>query len=132
MLRSLQVRNYVLIDSLDIDFPAGLLIITGQTGAGKSVLLGALSLALGGKADVSMVGEAEGNCIVEATFELGEDALAREIVEGQGLDWNDGHLTLRRVLSRTGRTRSFLNDEPVTLPVLTTLSARLLDIHSQH
>lgn len=132
MLRSLQVRNYVLIDSLDIDFPAGLLIITGQTGAGKSVLLGALSLALGGKADVSMVGEAEGNCIVEATFELGEDALAREIVEGEGLDWNDGHLTLRRVLSRSGRTRSFLNDEPVTLPVLTTLSARLLDIHSQH
>ncbi|MBR1406037.1 MAG: DNA repair protein RecN [Bacteroidales bacterium] len=132
MLRSLQVRNYVLIDSLDINFPAGLLIITGQTGAGKSVLLGALSLALGGKADASMVGEGEGNCIVEACFELGEDAQAREIVEEQGLDWNEGHLTLRRVLGRTGRTRSFLNDEPVTLPVLTALSARLLDIHSQH
>lgn len=132
MLRSLQVRNFVLIDSLDIDFPAGLLIITGQTGAGKSVLLGALSLALGGKADASLVGEGEGNCIVEACFELGEDARAREIIEEQGLDWNDGHLTLRRVLSRSGRTRSFLNDEPVTLPVLSALSTRLLDIHSQH
>ena len=132
MLQTLQVRNYVLIDSLDISFPAGLLIITGQTGAGKSVLLGALSLALGAKADASMVGEGEGNCIVEAGFEVGDDPQAREIVEGQGLDWNDGRLTLRRVLGRTGRTRSFLNDEPVTLPVLTALSGRLLDIHSQH
>ena len=132
MLQTLQVRNYVLIDSLDISFPAGLLIITGQTGAGKSVLLGALSLALGAKADASMMGEGEGNCIVEAGFVVGEDAQAREIVESQGLDWNDGHLTLRRVLGRSGRTRSFLNDEPVTLPVLTALSGRLLDIHSQH
>ena len=68
MLQTLQVRNYVLIDSLDITFPAGLLIITGQTGAGKSVLLGALSLALGAKADASMVGEGEGNCIVARSW----------------------------------------------------------------
>lgn len=132
MLTSLHVRNYVLIDSLDISFPAGLLIITGQTGAGKSILLGALSLVLGAKGDASLVGEADGNCVVEASFEIGDDDQAREIVEAQGLDWNEGHLTLRRVLGRSGRTRSFLNDEPVTLPVLTTLSDRLLDIHSQH
>ncbi|MBQ8021855.1 MAG: DNA repair protein RecN [Bacteroidales bacterium] len=132
MLQSLQVRNYVLIDSLDIDFPAGLLIITGQTGAGKSILLGALSLVLGAKADASMVGEAADNCVVEAEFDMAGDALARRMVEEQGLDWNEGHLTIRRVLGRSGRSRSFLNDEPVTLPVLSALSARLLDIHSQH
>ena len=132
MLTSLHVRNYVLIDSLDISFPAGLLIITGQTGAGKSILLGALSLVLGAKGDASLVGEADGNCVVEASFEIGDDPQTREIVEAQGLDWNEGQLTLRRVLGRSGRTRSFLNDEPVTLPVLTALSDRLLDIHSQH
>ena len=131
MLRSLQIRNYVLIDSLDIPFPAGLLIITGQTGAGKSILLGALSLVLGAKADASMVGESADNCIVEAEFET-EDPQLRERVEAAGLDWNGGSLTIRRVLGRTGRSRSFVNDEPVTLPVLSSLSERLLDIHSQH
>lgn len=131
MLRSLQVRNYVLIDSLDIPFPAGLVIITGQTGAGKSILLGALSLVLGTKADASMVGENAENCIVEAEFES-DDPQLRDLVEAAGLNWNDGRLTIRRVLGRTGRSRSFVNDEPVTLPVLSSLAGRLLDIHSQH
>ena len=131
MLRSLQVRNYVLIDSLDIPFPAGLVIITGQTGAGKSILLGALSLVLGTKADASMVGENAENCIVEAEFES-DDPQLRDLVESAGLNWNDGRLTIRRVLGRTGRSRSFVNDEPVTLPVLSSLAGRLLDIHSQH
>ena len=131
MLRSLQVRNYVLIDSLDIPFPAGLVIITGQTGAGKSILLGALSLVLGTKADASMMGENAENCIVEAEFES-DDPQLRDLVEAAGLNWNDGRLTIRRVLGRTGRSRSFVNDEPVTLPVLSSLAGRLLDIHSQH
>lgn len=131
MLRSLQVRNYVLIDSLDISFPAGLVIITGQTGAGKSILLGALSLVLGAKADASMVGENADNCIVEAEF-LSDDPQLRALAEDAGLNWNEGRLTIRRVLGRTGRSRSFVNDEPVTLPVLSSLSGRLLDIHSQH
>lgn len=131
MLRSLQVRNYVLIDSLEITFPAGLVIITGQTGAGKSILLGALSLVLGAKADAAMVGECADNCVVEAEFET-DDPLLRELAEAAGLNWNGGSLTIRRVLGRTGRSRSFVNDEPVTLPVLSSLSARLLDIHSQH
>ena len=72
MLRSLHVRNYVLIDSLEIDFPEGLVIITGQTGAGKSILLGALGLALGGKADASLVGPHGESCVVEAEFYIGE------------------------------------------------------------
>ena len=131
MLCSLQVKNYVLIDSLDVSFPAGLVIITGQTGAGKSILLGALSLVLGAKADPSMVGENADNCIVEAEFRS-DDPRLHELAEEAGLNWNDGRLTIRRVLGRTGRSRAFVNDEPVTLPVLSSLSGRLLDIHSQH
>ena len=131
MLKSLQVKNFVLIDSLDIDFPAGLSIITGQTGAGKSVLLGAISLVLGAKADSTMVGESGESCVVEAEFEIDDDAV-RVIIEEEGLDWDGGHLTVRRVLGRSGRSRSFVNDEPVQVGVLSRLSAKLIDIHSQH
>ena len=133
MLRQLNVRNYVLIDSLEITFPEGLVIITGQTGAGKSILLGALSLVLGAKADSSVIGESADNCVVEAEFDLpSDDALARGILEENDLDWNGGSLLVRRVVARSGRSRSFINDEPVTLPVLVQLSSRLIDIHSQH
>lgn len=132
MLCSLQIRNYVLIDSLEIEFPAGLVIITGQTGAGKSILLGALSLLLGGKADASLIGPAGTNCVVEGEFTVAGDAALQALVEEAGLDWNDGRLTIRRVLSASGRSRAFVNDEPVTLSVLSGLSARLVDIHSQH
>lgn len=133
MLSQLNVRNYVLIDSLEIQFPEGLVIITGQTGAGKSILLGALSLVLGSKADASVIGESADNCVVEAEFQLDpEDALARNIIEENDLDWNGGSLLVRRVVARTGRSRAFLNDEPVTLPVLAQLAPRLVDIHSQH
>ena len=137
MLRSLQVRNYVLIDSLEIDFPEGLVIITGQTGAGKSILLGALGLVLGGKADASLVGMHGDTCIVEAEFTVGhpgqarnDDALRALMAEN---DLEDGDtLTIRRTLNRTGRSRSFVNDEPVSLPVLQALAEHLIDIHSQH
>ncbi len=133
MLSQLNVRNYVLIDSLEITFPEGLIIITGQTGAGKSILLGALSLVLGAKADASAIGEGAENCIVEADFVLSaDDAQARSLVEDNDLDWNGGQLTIRRVVARSGRSRAFLNDEPVTLPVLQQLAPRLVDIHSQH
>ena len=92
MLKTLQVRNYVLIDSLDIEFPAGLVIITGQTGAGKSILLGAISLLLGAKADSSMVGESAENCVVEALFELPASPL-QELFSEEDLDWNGGSVT---------------------------------------
>ena len=132
MLRSLQIRNYVLIDSLDIDFPAGLVIITGQTGAGKSIILGALSLLLGAKADASMVGENAENCIVEGEFHVKDDPAIREILDSNGMDWNGGDFIIRRVLGKSGRSRSFVNDEPVTVGVLSELAGRLIDIHSQH
>ena len=132
MLKQLNVRNYVLIDSLEVAFPEGLVIITGQTGAGKSILLGALSLLLGAKADASAVGEGGDNCVVEALFVLGPDDPARKVLEENDLDWNGGELLIRRVVARSGRSRAFVNDEPVTLPLLNALAPRLVDIHSQH
>ena len=138
MLRSLHVRNYVLIDSLEIDFPEGLVIITGQTGAGKSILLGALGLALGGKADASLVGNHGDSCVVEAEFYIGEipgqarnDEALRALMAENDLEDSDT-LLIRRTLNRTGRSRSFVGDEPVSLPVLQALSEHLIDIHSQH
>lgn len=131
MLKSLQVKNFVLIDSLEINFPAGLSIITGQTGAGKSILLGAISLVLGSKADASMVGESGDNCVVEAEFEM-DDESVRAAVEEEGLEWDGGNLVVRRVLNRSGRSRSFINDEPVQVGVLSRISSHLIDIHSQH
>ena len=131
MLRSLHVRNYVLIDSLEIDFPEGLVIITGQTGAGKSILLGALGLVLGGKADASLVGPRGDACVVEAEFSVGADVALKSLLRDNDLEESDT-LVIRRTLNRTGRSRSFVNDEPVSLPVLQSLAERLIDIHAQH
>ncbi|MBQ6689576.1 MAG: DNA repair protein RecN [Bacteroidales bacterium] len=133
MLARLQVRNYVLIDSLEIDFPEGLIIITGQTGAGKSILLGALSLVMSAKADASMLSEGADNCVVEAEFSVSDsDALLRTIVEDNDVEWENGQLIIRRVVNRSGRSRAFINDCPVPLAVLQELSSHLIDIHSQH
>jgi DNA repair protein RecN (Recombination protein N) len=133
MLKSLQIGNYVLIDSLEVDFPEGLVIITGQTGAGKSILLGALSLLLGSKADASVIGEGSDNCVVEALFKVPEeDAVLAGVLAENDVETDDGDLVIRRVVSRSGRSRSFINDCPVSLQVLHSISVRLVDIHSQH
>lgn len=133
MLRKLTVRNYVLIDSLETEFPEGLIIITGQTGAGKSILLGALSLLLGAKADASMIGESSENCVVEGEFQTDKDDRAlKSLFEENDIDWDDGRITIRRVVNPTGRSRSFINDSPVQVQLLASLSSRLVDIHSQH
>ena len=132
MLSRLQVRNYVLIDSLEIDFPEGLIIITGQTGAGKSILLGALSLLMGAKADASMVSEGADNCVVEAEFEAEDNGIIRELLDENEVEWDEGHLIIRRVVNRSGRSRAFINDSPVPVAVLQDISSCLIDIHSQH
>lgn len=133
MLRSLHIKNYVLIDSLDIDFPAGLVIITGQTGAGKSIILGALSLVLGGKSDTSAIGTAGDNCVVEAEFEVNdEDGSLKNFLDENDIDFDGKNLVIRRVLNSSGRSRSFVNDCPASVKVLSALSSRLIDIHSQH
>ena len=131
MLSRLQVRNYVLIDSLEIDFPEGLVIITGQTGAGKSILLGALSLITGAKADASMVSEDADNCVVEAEF-VSVDATIKSILEENEVEWEDGNLIVRRVVNRSGRSRAFVNDSPVPVTLLQEIASHLIDIHSQH
>ena len=131
MLTALQVRNYVLIDSLEIDFPEGLIIITGQTGAGKSILLGALSLVMGAKADASMVSEGADNCVVEAEFETADKTL-QNVLEENEVEWEEGHITIRRVVNRSGRSRAFVNDCPVPVTLLQEISSVLIDIHSQH
>lgn len=131
MLNRLHVKNYVLIDSLEIEFPKGLVIITGQTGAGKSILLGALSLVLGAKADASHVSSGADNCVVEAEFDTC-DAVVKEILEDNEAEWEGGHLIIRRVVNRSGRSRAFVNDSPVPVAVLQSLSSRLVDVHSQH
>ncbi len=131
MLSRLHVKNYVLIDSLEIDFPEGLIIITGQTGAGKSILLGALSLVTGAKADSSMVSEGAENCVVEAEFD-GVDASLKDLLEDNDVEWEEGHLIIRRVVNRSGRSRSFVNDCPVPVAVLQEISSKLVDVHSQH
>ena len=115
MLRSLHIRNYILIDSLDIKFPEGLVIITGQTGAGKSILLGALGLLAGEKADPGMISEGAETCVVEGEF-----------------DTPEGLRIVRRVIYSSGRSRSFIDDCPVQLQELTELCSHLIDIHSQH
>lgn len=133
MLSRLHVKNYVLIDSLEIDFPEGLVIITGQTGAGKSILLGALSLVMGAKADTSMVSEGADNCVVEAEFEMGAHEYdLKAVLEDNEVEWEDGHLIIRRVVNSSGRSRAFINDSPVSVQILQDISSRLIDIHSQH
>ena len=131
MLSRLQVRNYVLIDSLEIDFPEGLIIITGQTGAGKSILLGALSLIMGSKADAAMVSEGADNCVVEAEFDV-KDSRIDILLADNDVVTDDGHVIIRRVVNRSGRSRAFVNDCPVPVQVLQELSSYLIDIHSQH
>ena len=131
MLLSLNVSNYILIGSLETVFPEGLVIVSGETGAGKSILLGALSLVLGSKADASMVGPLGDHCVVEAVFRVDNPA-TRAFLEEEDIPYEEDRLVLRRTVSRSGRSRSFAGDEPVTVDVLQALSARLIDIHSQH
>ncbi len=130
MLRSLHIENYVLIDSLDISLPEGLGIITGQTGAGKSILLGALSLLMGGKGDAALISAGAQNCIVEGEFSAPE--AIRPILEEAEVEWDGGILLVRRVLNASGRSRSFINDSPVNVQLLQEISAQLVDVHSQH
>lgn len=130
MLRSLRVSNYILIGSLETSFPEGLSIISGETGAGKSILLGALALVLGGKGDASMVGASGDSCVVEAEFSLTPEV--ETFLRENDLPDDGGSILLRRVVARNGRSRSFLCDEPVSAQVLQELAGLLVDIHSQH
>ena len=131
MLRALHISHYILIDSLDVEFPGGLIIITGQTGAGKSILLGALSLLTGAKADAAVISEGADSCVVEGEFATG-DPVVRNLLEENEIEWEGDSVLIRRVVHRSGRSRSFVNDCPVQVGLLSDLASRLVDIHSQH
>lgn len=131
MLRRINISNYILIESLDLQFPEGLIIVTGETGAGKSILLGAISLLLGAKADVSMLGDKSRSCVVEAEFEIEPNPELLQVFDEAEMEF-DRNIVLRRVISPSGRSRSFLNDEPVNVQFLASISSGMIDIHSQH
>lgn len=131
MLTRLHISNYALIDELEIKFDNGLTIITGETGAGKSIILGALSLILGERADARSVRNPEKKVVVEASFEISAYALEGFFAENE-IDFWEEECIVRREISATGRSRAFVNDTPVTISVLKDLTSRLVDIHSQH
>src|SRR6185295_13032656 len=130
VLRKLFIQNYVLIDSLELDLNKGLTIITGETGAGKSILLGALSLVLGERADKNVLLDKDRKCVVEAVFTIGNREV-KEFFKNSGLD-EESQLILRREINAEGKSRSFINDTPVSLSQLKELGELLVDIHSQH
>ena len=130
MLKSLVVENYALIDHLEIEWDSSLNIITGETGAGKSILLGALSLLLGAKNDNATIKDSSRTCMVEGVFDLSNLAL-KSLFEELDLEF-DTETTIRRTISPSGKSRSFINDQPVQLAELKSVGAYLIDIHSQH
>lgn len=132
MLSRLHITNYALIDDVDVTFGPGMNVITGETGAGKSIMLGALSLILGARADSRAVSHKESKSVIEATFKAADVAGARRFCEANDIDWDDAECILRREITPTGRSRTFINDTPVTVGQLRELAMMLVDIHSQH
>ena len=129
MIQSLYIKNYVLIDQLEMQFSDGFTTITGETGAGKSILMGALSLILGQRVDTSVLKLKDSKCIVEGTFNPGD--AVRVVFERNDLDFEEIS-TLRREIAPGGKSRAFVNDTPVNLPLLREIGNQLVDIHSQH
>ncbi len=130
MLTNLSIKNYALIDHLNVKFTNGFTVITGETGAGKSILLGGLSLVLGKRADLSSLREKEDKCIVEAEFEISKYGLESFFLEND-LDY-EAKTIIRREILPSGKSRAFINDSPVTLDILSQLGDQLIDVHSQH
>ncbi|MDY6413278.1 MAG: DNA repair protein RecN, partial [Bacteroidales bacterium] len=131
MLKRLSISNYALIDQLEIHFEQGLTIITGETGAGKSIILGALALILGERADSSSIRDKERKTVVEASFDI-KDYNLKPFFDDNELDYYDGELIARREINPNGRSRAFVNDGVVALTTLRELMTHLVDIHSQH
>ena len=130
MLKSLSIKNYALIDDLSVDFNNGLSIITGETGAGKSILVGGLSLILGKRADISVVKDVSKKCIIEAVFDVGNYNLKNIFGENE-IDYETETIIRREILT-SGKSRAFINDSPVNLNQLSVVSSHIIDIHSQH
>ena len=130
MLTKLKIKNFAIIEDLEVDFSDGMTCITGETGAGKSILLGGLSLVLGKRADLSCMFDSSRKCIVEATFQISKYSL-KKFFETYDLDYSDETILRREILPK-GKSRAFVNDTPVNLNLLEKISANLIDIHSQN
>lgn len=130
MLKSLEIQNYALIEHLSIDFDSGLSILTGETGAGKSIIMGALSLILGQRADTKAIQDGKAKCVVEAVFDVKDYGL-EELFQLNDVDY-DSELIVRREVLDSGKSRAFLNDTPVSLQFLKEVTSKLIDVHSQH
>ena len=131
MLKHLHIENYALIESLDIDLNEGFSVITGETGAGKSILLGAIGLLTGGRADLSSIQSGKQRCILEATF-VPEGYGLEDFFNEEDLDYDPAECIIRRELTSNGKSRAFINDTPTTIAALKRLGNKLIDIHSQH
>ncbi len=132
MIESLHISNYALIDLIDIKFHHGFNVITGETGAGKSIILGALSMLLGARADSRVVSNPEAKSIIEAVFTVDDYPSLKDFCRREDIEWDDERCILRREISPSGRSRAFVNDSPVPLSRLRDVSLHLIDIHSQH
>lgn len=132
MLKHLYIRNFTLIDELDMDFHSGFSVITGETGAGKSIILGAIALLLGQRADMKAIKTGTDRCVVEATFDLQRYPDMERFFEENDLEADLADTIIRRELTASGKSRAFVNDVPVPLTVLKELGERLIDVHSQH
>ncbi len=130
MLQRIQIRNYVIIDELSIDFSARMNVITGETGAGKSILMGALSLILGDRADTSVLLEGDKKCVVEGIFAVGGYAGVLAFFRANDLDFGE-EVVIRREIAPSGKSRAFVNDTPVNLEQLRKLGSMLVDLHRQ-
>jgi len=129
MLKRLEIQNYAIIESLELDLTKGLSIVTGETGAGKSILLGALGLIMGKRADSKVLYEEDKKCVVEAVFDVSEYGI-ETIFEAEEIDYEEETI-IRRVISPNGKSRAFINDEPTTLSVLKAITDNLVDLHQQ-
>lgn len=131
MLRQLYIRNFTLIDTLDIEFGPGFSVITGETGAGKSIILGAIGLLLGQRADSKMIKNGSGKCVIEAHFDLSRYGMEAFFTDND-IEYDATDCIIRRELTPAGKSRAFINDTPAPLTLLKELGERLVDVHSQH
>lgn len=134
MLKKLDIRNFTLIDHLEMRFYPGFSVITGETGAGKSIIIGAIGLLLGNRADARQVKHGRDKCIIEATFDLSiyHSDVLKEFFDNNDLDYEPEECLLRREVNAGGKSRAFINDTPVTLALMRELGEQLIDVHSQH
>ena len=131
MLQSIYIQNYALIDKLDISFTSVFSVITGETGAGKSIILGAIGLLLGQRADVKAIKNGASKCIVEARFRIASYGMEEFFLEND-IEYDPEECILRREVSANGKSRAFINDTPASLAQMKLLGEKLIDVHSQH